>query len=930
MKKAVRLIVSLYFVLTSFMAGTASAQVTAYDNATNYTTGWNNGENQGFGFGPWTLATTNIGGGYSGFFIGNSGSTNGIQQPPGPAFGLYANSGETNAAVAFRRFTNSLTTNVVFKVQWVNQGIGFSSANRGGFALRNGNATDSVNDFDTNTRFDFYYIGGGQDSFLIEDGSGVTPVNIGFGQGPLELDFVLLSPDTYRLIIKDAEGVNTLAIFDNMQLAGNPGSTLDSVACYALETSNNQLFNNFTISSTSLLPPDINNLQPTNGTIYASATIPLSFNVTSAFSTVSSNGVQLTLNGENYTNLSFTDSGTTNLGVTLDTPLQANVIYNGTIIATDSNGNHATNNFSFNTFLPTDFFVEASDYNFSSGTWIDAPQPNQDYAGLLGSNGIDYLVFNLAGTNNVYRPGDLPSIEEATDVDHDFFAENGYQPYDLAYNATGQWENYTRDLGSTNYLVYARMAGFGANPVMELENLASSLATTSNQPDAALGTFVCPNTGGTQDYTFVPLKDFFSNPVMVNFDNTNTFRLTVIGSSDSYNVGYLIFVQPTNTATLRPYLSSGFPYPGAANVGPNQLIQFTIANRQTSVNPASIQLFLNSGNVTSGISLSNNAAGTVVSYQSPALLPPGTNTLQTVFSDGTVMQTNTWQFTVVTLPVINPAWALPLSSAVGTGFSIHITKAPDDSPAADFPPSIAQALAQLAGTLTNSSSDQPYINVASGPNGNGLYTETNTINYDITGQPTGSYTFPYKTNFPYVPAAQTNNFISMAVDMYVYLTPGLYNFAVRSDDGFMLAAGPTPTSTNLTLGLFDGGRSDATLSTFEFIVQTNGLYPMQLIYMQGQFSGNIEFYSINLTNGTPTLINDQTTSNSLRAYLVGVTPIALTAQKVGTNVVLSWPNSAFNLQAAPAVTGTYTNITGARSPYTNPISAPATFFRLIH
>jgi hypothetical protein len=50
--------------------------------------------------------------------------------------------------------------------------------------------------------------------------------------------------------------------------------------------------------------------------------------------------------------------------------------------------------------------------------------------------------------------------------------------------------------------------------------------------------------------------------------------------------------------------------------------------------------------------------------------------------------------------------------------------------------------------------------------------------------------------------------------------------------------------------------------------------------------------------------------------------------KSGTNVVLTWTNSAFALQAAPAVTGSYTNIPGATSPYTNAITAPQEFFRL--
>ncbi len=56
------------------------------------------------------------------------------------------------------------------------------------------------------------------------------------------------------------------------------------------------------------------------------------------------------------------------------------------------------------------------------------------------------------------------------------------------------------------------------------------------------------------------------------------------------------------------------------------------------------------------------------------------------------------------------------------------------------------------------------------------------------------------------------------------------------------------------------------------------------------------------------------------------TPLAI--KKTDTNVVLTWTNSAFGLQAAPAVTGSYTNIPAATSPYTNAITDLQKFFRL--
>lgn len=59
------------------------------------------------------------------------------------------------------------------------------------------------------------------------------------------------------------------------------------------------------------------------------------------------------------------------------------------------------------------------------------------------------------------------------------------------------------------------------------------------------------------------------------------------------------------------------------------------------------------------------------------------------------------------------------------------------------------------------------------------------------------------------------------------------------------------------------------------------------------------------------------------------TPVPLNSQLSGGNLILTWTNPAFALQGAPSVTGTYTNITGATSPFTNTITGSQGYFRLI-
>ncbi|MDW8308731.1 MAG: hypothetical protein RMK20_05085, partial [Verrucomicrobiales bacterium] len=59
-------------------------------------------------------------------------------------------------------------------------------------------------------------------------------------------------------------------------------------------------------------------------------------------------------------------------------------------------------------------------------------------------------------------------------------------------------------------------------------------------------------------------------------------------------------------------------------------------------------------------------------------------------------------------------------------------------------------------------------------------------------------------------------------------------------------------------------------------------------------------------------------------------PEPLQITRVGSDVVLSWTNPVFKLQAAPVVTGPYTNVPGAlNTGYTNPVTGSQRYFRLI-
>ena len=58
------------------------------------------------------------------------------------------------------------------------------------------------------------------------------------------------------------------------------------------------------------------------------------------------------------------------------------------------------------------------------------------------------------------------------------------------------------------------------------------------------------------------------------------------------------------------------------------------------------------------------------------------------------------------------------------------------------------------------------------------------------------------------------------------------------------------------------------------------------------------------------------------------TPIPLNAQLSGGNIVLSWNNPVFALQSAASVTGPYSTIAGATSPFSTNTSSARQFFRV--
>jgi uncharacterized repeat protein (TIGR03803 family) len=167
----------------------------------------------------------------------------------------------------------------------------------------------------------------------------------------------------------------------------------------------------------------------------------------------------------------------------------------------------------------------------------------------------------------------------------------------------------------------------------------------------------------------------------------------------------------------------------------------------------------------------------------------------------------------------------------------------------------------------------------------------------------------------------------------------LYSFTNGTDGAFVESG--LVLSSNTLYGTTAEGEGSAGYGTV-FMINTNGvgftnLYNFTLLSDIIKPLGAVETNSDGALPEAALVLSGNTLYGTAATggiygngtvFAVSVGPIPLNIQKSGSNVVLTWGNPAFFVQAAPAVTGTYTNVPGATSPYTNIITGSQQFFRL--
>ena len=230
------------------------------DNSANYSLNWNDGQNEGTGFGAWSLYNNFHGEGFSGSGVVQDGVN--VLASDGSVFKLYAIDFNGNLqqeeSTAYRRLLNPLSVSGdSISMSFENSG-GIGNPGQVGFSLRNGNVTGSnsstqegSNNRNARARLQVYSAGGAT-GLTVVDASGTNALSgVGFTDFGYDAKVTLTGANTYSLSITRYNGPGT---FDSpVTVTGTLAGTgaIDSFAIYSWKNSTDSglngdaYFNNF-------------------------------------------------------------------------------------------------------------------------------------------------------------------------------------------------------------------------------------------------------------------------------------------------------------------------------------------------------------------------------------------------------------------------------------------------------------------------------------------------------------------------------------------------------------------------------------------------------------------------------------------------------------------------------------------------------------
>lgn len=332
-------------------------------------------------------------------------------------------------------------------------------------------------------------------------------------------------------------------------------------------------------------PTKIRNLTPESaGFLPVEQTITFSVDKTSnSGSAVDQGGIDLTINGESVIGAATISDGGDSWNVSYSATLDKNASYTIVASATAADGGTSARLSAIDTFTTDNYTVEAEDFNFGGGMFIDDPILCAEFGGgvegcyydRIGVEGVDEheinMVYSTGGVNNipdgtsVYRFSSDPvgiTREEfmdtfvTSDELRQKFVDAELSDYHIANFGPEEWVNYTRTFPAGNYKVFARVSSAGPL-TLQLDMIDDGTSATQTITGKA-GRFVsAAGTGGT--FATIPLTDDTGvTPLVVTFDGTpTTIRLTSL--SEGAVVNFLTFAETTEEVQVPPTVTLTSP-----------------------------------------------------------------------------------------------------------------------------------------------------------------------------------------------------------------------------------------------------------------------------------------------------------------------------------------------------------------------------------
>jgi len=386
------------------------------------------------------------------------------------------------------------------------------------------------------------------------------------------------------------------------------------------------------------VPPTLSALSPSQITLCTNTAVTCS--ATSSSTTITNIQVIVTtttLGSTTSTTVTNTigSPGLTVIGIGTATAnvsyaLTTNTIYSFIVVkATDKNNVTVSSAADSLDTLEPALVIEAADFNFSGGQYINTPANGglALYQGQVGAIGIDENGATRTSAQSYYRPSDAVIIQAAgsTSLTEQKFitaAANGDTTdveVEVGYNSPGEWLDYTRSYGSASsnsapagtYNVWLFSATSGTGVQSDLFQVTSD-PTQPNQTTSLLGAFGNSNYVNTSynNFVYLPLLDQYGNIATVTLNGTETLRSTVVGNP---NLGFYMLTPPV--PVLTPTLTYVYPNGSGLLEGTNELTFVVNANSGAPIASSGISLLLNGVNVTSGLSLSQVGTAWTISYQ---------------------------------------------------------------------------------------------------------------------------------------------------------------------------------------------------------------------------------------------------------------------------------------------------------------------------